>query len=344
MNLTEQDYSADAPTANEAPRLIFGIYPGSVAGTSSGLAEGALDDPARIQAALAQLQGGNRPFIVRGYVHYTGLNCSPGINDKPNPVDVTQYAEGGRSLDLVLCFRDPGSDLTGWLDFIRAVVRRHGPQLAKLQITEEPNLCIGADALDGCFPNVRQALVSGVIAAKQEALLHDFNFQVGFSAALTFAAHDDFWSNIAVLGGRQFTDSLDYVGLDFFPDVFYPVAPESLSDTVAGVLKHFREVNMATASIPVGVPVHITENGWPTGPTRSYERQAAVIETVIRTVHEHRRQFNITHYEFFSLRDADSANPDLFYQFGLLRDDYTPKPAFETYRRLIAELGAEKMK
>ncbi len=39
------------------------------------------------------------------------------------------------------------------------------------------------------------------------------------------------------------------------------------------------------------------------------------------------------------LRDADSANPDLFHQLGLMRDDYTPKPAFEQYRTLIEELG-----
>jgi hypothetical protein len=32
-------------------------------------------------------------------------------------------------------------------------------------------------------------------------------------------------------------------------------------------------------------------------------------------------------------------DPNLFYQFGLMRDDYTPKPAFAVYRRLIAELG-----
>ena len=42
---------------------------------------------------------------------------------------------------------------------------------------------------------------------------------------------------------------------------------------------------------------------------------------------------------YHGLRDADSNNPNLFYQFGLMRDDYTPKPAFETYRQLIAELG-----
>lgn len=40
------------------------------------------------------------------------------------------------------------------------------------------------------------------------------------------------------------------------------------------------------------------------------------------------------------LRDADSSNLNIFYHFGLLRDDYTPKPAFEVYCRLIAELGA----
>jgi len=37
----------------------------------------------------------------------------------------------------------------------------------------------------------------------------------------------------------------------------------------------------------------------------------------------------------------DLTDPDLLSQFGLLRDDYSPKPAFERYRQLIAELGAE---
>jgi hypothetical protein len=89
------------------------------------------------------------------------------------------------------------------------------------------------------------------------------------------------------------------------------------------------------------VPIRVTENGWPTGPGRSPERQAATLETVIRTVHDHRAELNIAGYELFDLRDADSGRPNVFCQFGLLRDDYEPKPAFETYRRLIAELGAE---
>jgi hypothetical protein len=56
----------------------------------------------------------------------------------------------------------------------------------------------------------------------------------------------------------------------------------------------------------------------------------------IRTIYDLRTEHHITHYEFFDLRDANSADPG--YQFGLLRDDYTPKPAFERYRQLIAEL------
>ena len=114
--------------------------------------------------------------------------------------------------------------------------------------------------------------------------------------------------------------------------------------SVIGVLTHFRQVNMVAAGIPVSVPIHITENGWPTGPTRSAERQADVLETVIRIIYEHRNQFNIMHYECFALRDADSPNPGLFCQFGLLRDDYSPKPAFKRYRQLIAELGRETLR
>jgi hypothetical protein len=37
---------------------------------------------------------------------------------------------------------------------------------------------------------------------------------------------------------------------------------------------------------------------------------------------------------------ASVNKPDLLSQFGLLRDDYTPKPAFERYCQLIGELGA----
>jgi hypothetical protein len=45
-----------------------------------------------------------------------------------------------------------------------------------------------------------------------------------------------------------------------------------------------------------------------------------------------------TTYEYFDLRDdrTDSTNP--IDHLGLMRDDYTPKPASSTYRRLIRHL------
>ena len=42
--------------------------------------------------------------------------------------------------------------------------------------------------------------------------------------------------------------------------------------------------------------------------------------------------------KLFTLRDANSSKDDMFYRFGVLRDDYSPKPAFGVLRDLIAEL------
>jgi hypothetical protein len=89
----------------------------------------------------------------------------------------------------------------------------------------------------------------------------------------------------------------------------------------------------------VRATVRVTEHGWPTGPGRSADRQADSITTVVRAIHRRRAELNITHYEFVMLRDGNSERPEMGAQFGLLRHDYVPKPGFEAYRRLIAELG-----
>jgi hypothetical protein len=331
-----------ATPPGEVPGLTFGIYPGGATGvdTGGGMIIGPPDDPARIRAALEQLQGGDRPFIVRGYEHFIGA----GGPLNATPADPEQYIGEGRGLDLGLCFRDPAGDLDGWLDYIRTTVRERGSRLATLQITEEPNNPNPAAGGDGAFPNVLQALVQGVIAAKDEAQRRGYAIQVGFNATPSFNPAEGFWPSLAALVTPAFLDALDYVGLDFFPDVFRPLAPDGepgdLCSSVAAVLRGYREVNLAIGGIPPAVPIHIGENGWPTGANWPEARQAAVLEMVVRTIYEHRAACNTTHYTYFDLRDADSANPDRFHHFGQLRDDYTPKPAFATYRRLIAELGA----
>ena len=45
---------------------------------------------------------------------------------------------------------------------------------------------------------------------------------------------------------------------------------------------------------------------------------------------------NVAAYEVFSLRDADRRGSSLFHRFGIMTDDYTPKPAFDVLRQAVA--------
>ncbi|MCL6299446.1 hypothetical protein [Streptomyces kronopolitis] len=314
--------------------LHFGIYPGGILGDDQGIVHPVRPDaPDRITEALDALQGDTATLYVRAYRSFAASVPS----EPPTPADPARYLQRGRKLDLVLQFREPSGELEGWLEFVREAVRTGGPHLASVQICEEPNADL--PAVDGSTPNVLNALVEGVVAAKQEARALGLDLAVGFNAVPTFDPADTFWSELGSLADDRFLRSLDYVGLDFFPDVFRPLAAGQLADAVTAVLTAFRRTDLERAGIPGSVAIRICENGWPTGPGRDEQRQAAVLETVVRTVAARSADLNIDGYAFFALRDADSAAEGLFHHFGLLRDDYTPKPAFDTYRRLIDELG-----
>lgn len=319
-------------------RLTFGIFPGSATGTELGMLTGPPDDPARIQAALDDLQGACSAFVVRGYLWYEGA----GVSSHHVPANVLQYAGPGRGIDLVLCYRDASSDLDAWCDFIQRTVHEAGPVLASLQITEEPNNPNPDLGGDGASPSVLPAIVAGVIAAKEAARAAGYACAIGFNFTPSFPPAD-FWHRLGALTTPRFLDCLDYVGLDFFPDVFRPLAadgePGDIRSSVAALLRALRTVSLPAVNIPATVPLHICENGWPTGPGRPDHRQAQVLEHVVRTIQSVGASLNITQYEYFGLRDAASANPDLFHQFGLLRDDYAPKPAYTAYKRLISEFG-----
>ena len=314
-------------------RLIFGIYPGSGVGIDpgSGPVTGPADDARQITTALDRLASGEETFLVRGYMHFTGGETPANLT----PADMRQYVRGQRKLDLALCYRSARGEIEPWASFIRRILPEYGPFLAKLQITEEPNNPDTASGGDGSSPNIHRAITSGVLAAKDEAKRLGLAIQVGFNATPSFDPENAFWKKLAeqaempaVLG------ALDYVGLDFFPDVFHPLPPGlGLAEAVRAVLAHYRRANLAAANIPPEIPIHITENGWPTGPNRSPARQAEVLTEVLDAVAAVSSELNVTHYEYFDLRDADSSAQGL--NFGLLYDDYTPKPAFDVFRSRV---------
>jgi hypothetical protein len=224
----------------------------------------------------------------------------------------------------------------------RADCTVRGFALCAVQITEEANFTDGPTVIDGPYPNVCVALTEGVREAKHTLLaLGRADVKVGFNSTPTFGPSADFWKRVA--GGEDFVQSLDYVGLDFFPDVFRRVASGDLTASVIGVLETMRTVWLPLAGIPDEIPIHITEHGWPTSAGREMARQAEAIEQAIRTVHANRDRLNVGRYTLFALRDValrTSANEqDLFGCFGIMTADYQRKPAFEVFARLVRELG-----
>jgi hypothetical protein len=313
--------------------LTFGMFPLGLAGSPGGVAAGPPDDIDQIVRAVQYLQGDGPPLLARMYVSWTGAASAASA--------LAQVQElAGIPWDLVLCYRDPAGDVEGWAGFAADVVRGHGHQLAAIQVTGEANLTGIPDAADGAFPRADEALVRGVLAAA------DAKRDSGATAAIGFAVSPEmnpaggaFWPAVARLGGAAFADAVDYAGLDMYPDVFGPpVALDRLDGAVDWLLRSFREEVLPVAGIGPGTPIRICENGWPTGPGRAPEQQADVLETILRAVHARREELNVTHWELFTLRDADSTRDSLFHQFGVLRDDYSPKPAFERLRGLFREL------
>ncbi|MFG3705136.1 hypothetical protein ACGF7U_10455 [Micromonospora sp. NPDC047670] len=320
--------------------MLFGIYPGSVTGDDAGgIAAGRPDDPQQIATALADLQGRpGRPFLVRAYLTFHDRTPRGGPHPTATPPDAARYAGDGRRLELVAQYRSDSGDVAGYCDFVREVIDQYGAVTDRLQITEEPNVP-GNPVLDGYYPNVADAVVAGVSAAREHARrLGHRHLRVGFNTTPLFGPAASFIADLTRRGGPDFVADLDYVGLDFFPDVFHPVAVADLAGAVEWLLRRHRVEALTPAGLGA-VPLRITEHGWPTGPDRPAARQAEVVDIVLRTLAAVAPELLVDGYSHFALRDADSTRASLFHRFGLLTDDYTRKPAFDVYRKLVEELG-----
>jgi hypothetical protein len=315
--------------------MTFGIFHGGVADLPDVLATGIADDPDHVNHALDLLQGGKH-LVVRTYLRYTGKEGESDGNRLPEAADLARYARNGRKLDLVLSNWDCTGNMAHWSRFIEQAIDRFGDFVEYLQICEEPNSFEYPG--DGRFQHSVDGVISGVKAARAKILERRLPVKVGFNSVPCHSEDDPFWSEMARKIDDSFLKSLDYVGLNMYPDVAEPVRG-SVADAVELTLANFRETTLAHARIPVSVPLRICEDGWPTGPMRYYTRQADVLEETIRKVCELSGRLNINGFGLYCLRDADTANPTYSGQFGIMRDDYSPKPSFETFRRLIEEFG-----
>ena len=308
--------------------MIFGIWPGVV--TADLVSLQPLDcppeDTAKTLAALRRLQGTAREFYVRAYRHF-GEGARPHSGAMPAPLRPELYAGQGRMIDLAACYQSPVPDPGGFAGFVRQAVRDVAAWGGgKVQVGEEPNV---PAPLDGGSPGCLEAIGAGVGAALEERDHHDAPVLVGVNAA--GLPDPAFWNQLTRAIGPDNARRLDYVGLDAFPDVFKPIPRQNLAAAVTFLLRRFRTVTTG-AGIPEATPIHITETGWPTGDRRTESTQAQVLATVADAVIA--SGTGVRAYEWFGLRDGLST-ATWSARFGILRDNYAPKPAFATLQHLI---------
>ncbi|MFC7546940.1 hypothetical protein [Plantactinospora sp. GCM10030261] len=328
--------------------MKFGIYPGGRAGTVCSHPP----DPAAIRTLVDDLAGGH-PFVVREYVHFFGDATPPDIVTSLGAEDELArltmpddwYAEGGRELDLVVSYIPRTADLSGWLTFLDAVIDRYGHLARYLQVTLEPNFPI--PLIDGSAPGVLDALATGIPHARRALDRRGLdNVRIGFSVAEPaewLGGDEAFWSFLSSLPHQDFATHVDYVGLGLYPDAFSPVAPRGKPGDVASLtvhaLRHLRETSLPRAHIPPDTPIHIVENGTPSGAPRTEQAQCDSLTDMLDAILAQQQPLNITQYELFSLRDADSAATEPTGTLGIVTDTYRPKPAFATYRDIVQRGG-----
>ena len=327
--------------------VTFGIYPGGAAGTVGPSGRLVPEDAAKRRASLLQLRGSARPFVLHLYDDFTRP-----ADAKALPAWLAQqiaaYTADDFQVELVLRYRPaaPGGDVAGFAGFVRARVRQLGPNrdVTDLQVTNEANVPGAPDAADGAYPRVREALVRGVLAAHDEAGRRGIDhLSVGFNwAAQSGPAEAAFFSALRALGGRSFARAVDWVGVDAYPGTWGPaLAPGDLGAAVRastlGTLRTLRSGLLPRAGLSRAA-LHVSESGFPTGPGRSEAMQETVLRAAVGAVESASATYGVTDYRWFDLRDADSAG-GFESQYGLTRDDYSPKPAFFAFRDLVGRLG-----
>jgi hypothetical protein len=313
--------------------MIFGVWPGVVAADLVELQPLACppEEPDRTVSALRELQGGGpRPFFVRAYRHFGG-GVLPHSGAVAAPVRPQLYAGEGRLIDLVACYQSPRADPQGFAEFVRQAVRDVAAWGGgKVQVGEELNL---PAPLDGGSPGCFEAVAAGVAAALDERDRIGARVEVGVNSA--GMADPGFWRKLTASLGPGLAERLDYLGLDAFPDVFAPIPHDRLAGAVRYLLDRFRSVTVESG-IPGTTPIHLTETGWPTDERRTEDVQARVLAAVADAVLT--SDAGVTAYEWFGLRDG-LTTATWFARFGILRDDYSPKPAFTVVQDIISTHG-----
>ncbi|MGZ4561401.1 MAG: hypothetical protein ACXVXJ_10630 [Mycobacteriaceae bacterium] len=328
--------------------LRFGVYPWAGAGTVNPADPQVADDPAKAMAAVKALKG-SRPLTVHLYGQYTGIDRGEA---DALVSDARWWSDNGLRVEMVLRHRPARPDLAAsYVPWVQTAAARLAalPGLVALQIGNEPNNTASTAAGDGAYPGVVTAIAHAIpaarkalVAAGRPDVMVGFNWAAGSSPCTT----EPMWSQLKAVGGSAFISAVGWVGIDIYPGTWSPPSqatfptPSLVNTTVTDSLRCLRTRHMVTAGLPTTVTITVAETGYPTDADRSECTQASVLQETIASVQSVRHTYGVTDLRWFSLRDANTASSQLENGYGLLRDDYTPKPVFTAYQQIIAAQGA----
>ena len=310
---------------------VFGVYPGGATGEAPNVPG---YDPRVVMGRLGELAGG-RPFIVHLYTAWSWYD--PAYLD----AEIQRYAEAGYGVALSVKYAPPAGhedDVAGYEAFVRALVRRHGGQrgVVSFVIGNEANQSGNPEASDGAFVGAGAAVARGAIAAREEVARLGAPARVGFNFGWTGSGADAaFLQGLARTGGPDFEQAVQFVGVNAYPGTWGPGAGRPYDDML-GVLASAR-ASVDTVPGLRGLPLEVLETG---APMLDEQEQAAWLAGFVRAAVDASERLNVTHLSWFDLWDSDSRSTAFHQHYGLLRSDLTPKPAFATYRELIATAPA----
>jgi hypothetical protein len=343
--------AAPPPVSAPAKPLRFGITPLAAGSAGATQAQPKPEDPQAAIRELRRLRPPRKQLVLRlnrmlmsdgesGLQHFAGL--------------VDSYARQGFDSELQVRYHPgPGQegDMAAWSQYVRRAAQVLGqrPSVKALTITNEVNFPVSPNTSDGSYAGGLQAIVTGIVAARRELdRIGRPDVQLGFSFAWRWlpASDADFWRQLGALATPEFRRALDYVGLQIYPGLVFPpvsTAAAAGGDTVEA-LTLLRDCYMPLAGVGSKVDLWVTENGYATNLARTEADQDLALRSTLDAVYRYSGTLGVTDYRWFNLRDNDSAGADLFAAVGLLRDDYSEKPAFASLRSYIHRIGANRPK
>jgi hypothetical protein len=341
--------------AHSGAPLRFGVDPGLAGSVGGAQLPSTPDNVTQDVSASSALRPPGRVLVVR-LNRLFWSDGDGGIAQFQNLV--ARYRADGLKVEIQVRYHPSAAengDLAAWQAYVRHVVDVFGPDrdVVAMTITNEVNVTFSSNTSDGSYTNAKDALIGGIEVAHDEAVKRGYDqLRFGFTYAYRFNPQSDgaFFSYLGSHGGAAFSSALGFVGLDFYPGTVYPptMAPgDTYAGDMAQALGTVRSCFMPMAGLGPKTPIWITENGVPTGANVSESQQADALTQLVKAAQAYSATFNVTDYRWFNLRDANSSSTGAlpgasatFATDGLLRDDYSQKPAFPAYRTLIAALGA----